>query len=290
MFKIEFRKKIGVCIGVALCVAYFVFMILDFLRVIDGNALPYMWKELIDLIPVIVLAIFTKEAINRNRRLSKNSLNLEEQGVTRVLTAGSPSAWEMARLFSECRLIKFCSTAGSGFFAQNEQLIREALRRGAEIRVLIAQEDSVYLSDMSEMLSAVGYKNHNTDHVEQVRKSIQFVQTLRAENPKWKIQIRQYRSEYKNRIIMGYKEGQNGDPDMIYGYYNDVVPLRPPRESLLFSGEVFEQERERYVENCSYDSASETYSGNIKDNKRHFIFDMELFFDYLWIKYASTAK
>jgi len=288
--KTTFRKMVGVLIGVALSLVYLTFMILDFVGVIEGNDLPYMWKELIDLLPVIVLAIFTKEAINRNRRLSKNSLNLEEQGVTRVLTSGSPTAWEMARLFSECRLIKFCSTAGSGFFAQNEQIMRDALRRGAEIRILIAQEDSAYLSDMSEMLGAVGYKNHNTDHAEQIQVSIRFIQALKAENPEWKIGLRQYRSEYKNRFIMGYKEGPNGDPDVIYGYYNDVVPLRPPRESLLFSGEVLEQDRIKYVENCSYDSRTETYSGNIKDSKRHFIFDLELYFDHLWNKYAATAK
>ena len=279
------------------------------------------------------MALFTNEVIKKNRRLSKNSLNLEEQGIEDVSSDGVPSNKAMSRLFRDSEMIKICALGASGFLLLHWERIEAALAAGTEIRLLIAQENSEYIADISRQMQELSYKKLPCEKMDRQRaleeslvrisngigceypdimkrikdfcatdfvgeyddnQSKEIVLTkmlieLLQKRYSKRIEYRQFNTEYRNKFILGYAKEDGIDKDIIYGYYNAVVPVRSPKEALLFYGRVNENQRSEYIKESREDSFSKLYKGRIQKD-RNFIFDLELHFDYLWDKYALEKR
>ena len=283
------RNKVFDYILFCLVLGYFLIFIvtavLDLSGVIYEGDIPYMLKKVIELGPAFVLAFFVNEAIQSNRVLSKKIANLEKNGISNVFPNGVTADLDDPDFF-KCQEIRICCVVGGGFLKYHEKRILEALKYGTRIRILFAKKtledgsENPFIRQNNNMLLEKSYEGKveegksQKDLFKEIDSVVSIINSINEKaDGHGCIEYAQYETEYRDKYVLRYSN-EKGEKK-ISGWFNMTVPIRGPQDSILFSGSVLEEERNKYVENDRNKKI-----GNI-------IFDLELHFDCLWEKYAK---
>lgn len=245
-------------------------------------------KVILALFQTLLIAWFISGELKKNSKITRQALDLESQGITGVNRNGILTYSENSNLFSNAYLIKIMVVCGKNFILKNENIIINALKRGCEIRLLIAKEDSDFVQEITNQLDALDSKeaereNRQSEEIKFVLNKIQELSTY------GKISVRQYNTEYRVPFYLGYfKEEEK----VIKGWYNSIIPVCSPRKTIMFKGEFRDEDRENYVEilsdskkNKNGELEKENYTTRRNNKVRNTIVDLECHFDYLWNTY-----
>lgn len=218
----------------------------------------------------LLFAFVINEEIKKNRKITKQSLNLERKGITKVIKNGKIPSYELEHFFNDALEIKIMVVCGKTFLLNNEKAFISALKRGCKIKMLIANENSDFIKEITEQLNQVGYKEN--DKQNEQSEEITFVKDKLNKLGKYgDIKYATFDTEYRVPFYLGYF---NEDDDItIKGYFNMILPVASPRDYLMFGGEIKRSDKEDYIYN------------NARTNNHNMIVDLELHFDYLWGKY-----
>lgn len=245
-------------------------------------------KVILALFQTLLIAWFISGELKKNSKITRQALDLESQGITGVNRNGILTYSENSNLFSNAYLIKIMVVCGKNFILKNENKIINALKRGCEIRLLISKEYSDFVQEITNQLDALDSKeaereNRQSEEIKFVLNKIQELSTY------GKISVRQYNTEYRVPFYLGYfKEEEK----VIKGWYNSIIPVCSPRNTIMFKGEFRDEDRENYVEilsdsikNKNGELEKENYTTRRNNKVRNTIVDLECHFDYLWNTY-----
>lgn len=246
----------------------------------------------LSLFQTILIAWFISGELRKNSKITKQSLDLESQGISGVNKNGELLQSELKDLFTNAKLIKIMVVCGKTFITKNLDLIKHALINKCEIRLLIAKEDSLFIQQITEQLDALDSKENGkiNDQKKEILDVLKLVKYLQKYG---NINVRQFETEYRVPFYLGYFPSK--DQMIIKGWYNSIVPVCSPREVLMFKGELKEEDRTKYVnikQNAYLNKKGilETYNFETtrKNGQRNTIVDLETHFDYLWRKYEIS--
>lgn len=251
------------------------------------NNVKYFTSELVALslsiLQTILIAWFVSGELKKNHRITKQALDLERHGIIAVNKRGELLPSEVIDLFSNTTLVKMMVVCGKTFFDKNLELIKNHLIQGNEIRLLIANEDSEFVQEITSQLNALeaienGQENHQKEEIKEV---LALVKQLKSFG---KIEVRQYNTEYRVPFYLGYFESK--EQTIIKGWYNSIIPVCSPRETIMLKGEISEEDREKYVTIKAHRTC-EPHNLKVarKAGQRNTIIDLECHFDYLWDRY-----
>ncbi len=276
---------------VAILSIFCVFLIIIELTWKDFNDINYFARELIRLIPSVLqatlVAIFIKGELKNQEKLTKDHLALETKGIKSVNKNGKLSFAELKDLFLKSELIKIMFVSGKNFFTRNKDLIKESLKAGKEIRILVATPNSDFVKEIGQQLYHLGHKD-DTKQSSEIKELLTFINELKIETS-GKISIRHFNTEYRVPFFIGYYNNLQ----KIKVWYNSVIPVAAPQEMLMFYGEADASERDLYYKEGTTIIPQQT-TKNVEDeifcqkqripSKQNIIFDLESHFDYVWNK------
>lgn len=246
------------------------------------------------LLQTLIVLIFLNKEFQKNRVLQRNNNGIKKQGIEIVNVKGGMTPRETREMYKNAMVIKMCLVGGYRYYKSVEPLIREAIKsREVHIRILLANEKSPFVHDIMEELEAINSKEENIGNntgFNNVAKEIievkRLITELSKEDNKGTIELKQYESEYRTPFYLSYEKCDNDT--LIKGWYNSIgVPVRSPRQTLMFHGSLMESDRQEYLhEAIDTGKADICFTGSkLKSEKRHFVVDLEVHFNYLWNKY-----
>lgn len=242
-------------------------------------------KELLGITQTLLIIIFINKELRAKEKITKKSLDLEEQGITGVNKNGVMTVSEKKDLFLNSDEIKICAVCGKNFFSSNKALFIKSLEKGTKIKLLVSNPYSVFLSEVTEHLDAIHSIEHNQmNHQQQeIFDLITLIDEVNK-NSNTKIQISFFNTEYRVPFFLAFQH--ENKEQIIKGWYNSIIPVRSPRQMIMFSGKIEESERENYIETTFENEESI----KLKENVRNFIFDLDVHFDYVWKKHYEESQ
>ena len=285
---------------IVLSVIYLGLLILEINCNIFSN-IKYLSEKFVNMglgiLQMLIIVIFINRGLNLRKTILNKSKYLEEQGINNVYIKGIIPQRDAYELYGKAGLIKICVVGGINYFRENKNYITDALkRRNIKIRVLLANENSDFVKQIKTQLDDINKEKSKLD--EEIIETKKMIDELNAcMNNKGTIEVRQYDTEYRIPFYLGYfRDNENADWEKIKGWYNSIIPVCPPRKTIMFSGELNYAEKSKYVKNVD-EYANDGYfnkrgvmewnvfRNELKGDKRNFIVDLETHFDYLWKKY-----
>lgn len=234
---------------------------------------------LFSMLQTLIIALLIDKELVKHRSLTEKALDLEEKGITGVNKNGVLTSEEINDLFNNAEIIKLMFVTGNNFLTKYKSAIEKAIKKGKKIRILLANENSGLINDISEELRFISNSDQNINvQKQEIIKIKNMVSSLEScEN----IEIRQYNSEYRCPIYIGYySDGK------IKVWYNSILPVVEPKKMIMFKGENLNINRSSYYDNIDIEKLNDfIFLGERNDDKSNIVFDLEAHFDYLWNKY-----
>lgn len=239
---------------------------------------------LFSMLQTLIIALLIDKELVKHKNLTEKALDLEEKGITGVNKNGVLTPEEINDLFNNAEIIKLMFVTGNNFLTKHKNTIEKAIKKGKKIRVLLANENSDLINDISEELRVISNsyqrKNVQKEEIIKIKEMISGLESCQN------IEIRQYNSEYRCPIYIGYyNDGK------IKVWFNSIVPVVEPKKMIMYKGENININRSSYYENIDIEKLNDfIFLGKRINDKSNIVFDLEAHFDYLWNKYNSEKE
>lgn len=239
---------------------------------------------LFSMLQTLIIALLIDKELVKHRSLTEKALDLEEKGITGVNKNGVLTSEEINDLFNNAEIIKLMFVTGNSFLTKYKTTIEKAIKKGKKIRILLANENSDLINDISEELRFISNSDQNINV--QKQEIIKIKNMVSSLGLCGNIEIRQYNSEYRCPIYIGYySDGK------IKVWYNSILPVVEPKKMIMFKGENLSINRSSYYDNIDIEKLNDfIFLGERNDDKSNIVFDLEAHFDYLWNKYDSMEE
>ncbi|MDR2589602.1 MAG: hypothetical protein LBC71_01245 [Oscillospiraceae bacterium] len=158
---------------------------------------------------------------------------LEDNGVDIIIYGWSQSDDYIKDKIKNSHKIKILYTAGDIFFSLNMESFKKALDNGAEMKVILATKNSMYVKETMEMEKE---KHSNNDINRNITKAVGELEHWIKECPKGKIIIKHFNTQFRANIMIIDDTA----------YYTPLLPPRHSRHSL-----TFRLKKGRVLKDCS---------------------------------------
>jgi len=102
----------------------------------------------VGIISGVILTAIVYLFVERYSQIIANYNRQKSFGIKRFIDGPGPGG-ELIQLFKNADTIRLCFVAGYEFWTKKHQLVEDALKRGAEIQLLMATERTEYLSELN---------------------------------------------------------------------------------------------------------------------------------------------
>ena len=161
---------------------------------------------------------------------------MKKYGFSTSVTTNDISSKEYKMIFEKATTIRIMYVSANSFFKNRERIrqITHALERGAEVKILLARKDNVFLKDIVNLEVEAGNRACNTridsetDHVHDILSKIQ------REVPGAKLEVRYYSTEY--RLPMTIAEFSDKKSDYAMSWLNITLPPYKSSKKFLLRG------------------------------------------------------
>ena len=124
---------------------------------------------------------------------------MKKYGFSTSVTTHDISSREYKKIFEKADSVRIMYVSANGFFQNRERIrqIRQALQRGAEIKILLARKDNVFLKDIARLESEAGIRSPEST-IDTETETIHHILTeIQKEQPHASLEVRYYSSEYR---------------------------------------------------------------------------------------------
>lgn len=143
---------------------------------------------------------FTKKYIGQITFANK----MRKYGFATSVTTNDISAREYKMIFEKAVSIRIMYVSGKGFFSSPERMraLRQALQRGADVRILLAKKENSFLNDIVNLEVEAGNRKRGEGIDEEAEYVHAILGGIAGELPETKPKVRYYSSEYRLPMII----------------------------------------------------------------------------------------
>ena len=194
---------------------------------------------IIAIITATVGYFFTKKYFSQIAFAKK----MKNYGFLSSVTTNDIKDREYRRIFDEASLIRIIYVSGRGFFEDPEHIrgIKRALDRGAEVRILVARKDNVFLRDIVDLEVNSGIRKAGTNIDSETDEVHSKLSQILKDMPGSRLQVKYYSSEYRLPMIIAEFKDKKQDYALSWLYIT-LPPYKSQTKFLLRGQEDFDSD------------------------------------------------
>lgn len=189
-----------------------------------------------DILKGIIIAVITagvaKLFTDRYLKKYKFVKRLVKHGFECFASDKNISEREYKKIFSNVDTIKLLFVTGIGFFTKesHQRMIKEALKRGAKIQILLARKNNQFLKDIYQLECNNFNRSFDDDLNLEVETVHNILESINKESDN-KIEVRYYSTEYRLPLVIASFKKKN--KEITKAWLNITLPPEKASKHLL---------------------------------------------------------
>lgn len=176
-----------------------------------------------------LVALFSYYIVKRHLKKLLAYQRLNSYGFVKIGSVWQTES-EVKRMCRKAEIIKVINVSGTNYYRNYKKLFEKAMKNGVEIYTLVADPDSIFLTDIEEMeMKAI--RNNKPVRKKGTKIKTEIIELI-DEYKYTNLHIRFYHSEYRLPFILAYyKDGS------IHSWLNVTLPPQRSEQAMVLRGE-----------------------------------------------------